>query len=108
MPSAFKSFTTKDIGTSATTVYTGPAATQSTVIGMTLCNTTASSVLADVTYVKGVVTVYLARNVPVPVGGTLILIGGDQKVVVSTGDTIRVQSSVALSLDNIFSVLEIT
>lgn len=108
MASAFKSKVLKDTGVTATTVYTCPGATSTTVIGMTICNTIGTSVNVDVTYVKGATTVYLAKGSPVPVGGSLVLVGGDQKVVVEATDYIQVKSSAAASVDTIMSILEIT
>lgn len=108
MASAFKSVVSQNIGVTATTIYTCPGATQTTVIGMSACNTSGSSVNVDVTYTKGGTTVYLGKNMPVPVGGSLVLIGGDQKVVVNIGDYIQVKSTAAISIDTLMSVLEIT
>ena len=108
MASTFKSTVAKDIGTSAVTVYTTPAATQTTVIGLSVCNVSGISVNVDVTFVKGATTVFLAKGIPVPVGGTLVLVGGDQKIVAEAGNQIRVTSSAATSIDAVCSILEIT
>ena len=45
---------------------------------------------------------------PIPVGGSLIVVGGDQKIVLMTGDKISVLSNTASSADVIMSFLEIT
>jgi len=57
---------------------------------------------------SGATTVFLVKNASVPAGGSLVPIGGDQKVVVEASDVIQVQSSAATSLDVIVSVLEIS
>ena len=44
----------------------------------------------------------------VGVGNALIPIGGDEKVVLITGDSVRVKSSAATSLDVVMSILEIS
>lgn len=108
MASAFKSAVSANIGTGATTVYTTPGATTTTVIGLSVANVSGGTVYADVTLVKGATTVYLIKNAPVPYGGTLVVIGGDQKVVLETGNSIRVKSTAATSLDVVASVLELT
>jgi len=50
MANTFTSYVNKDVGTSAATVVTVGASTQTTVIGMTASNTTTSSVTVDVLY----------------------------------------------------------
>ena len=108
MPNTFKNYHAKNAGTSATTVFTGPAATQSTVIGMTVANVSNNNINVDVFLTVGGVDYYLVKGAMVPVGGALVPIGGDQKVVVEAGDLVRVQSSAASSADVNISVLEIS
>ena len=51
---------------------------------------------------------YLVKNATVPVGGSLVVVGGDQKFVMVTSDVLKVVSSAAASADVITSVLNIT
>ena len=107
MASTFKSYGTKDVGTSTTTAYTAPGATVATVIGLSISNTLAASMVSvDVTAVKGGTSYFLIKNAPISPGGSLIVVGGDQKVVLETGNLIQVKSSVAASIDAFISVLE--
>jgi hypothetical protein len=110
MANTFKNSVTASVGTSATDVYTAPGATTTTVIGAAVSNRTASpiSVDATVTDTSGGVTAYLVKAAPVAAGGALVLIGGDQKVVLETGDKITVTSDTASSADVVISVLEQT
>jgi hypothetical protein len=110
MANTFKNSVTASVGTSATDVYTTPALTTTTVIGAAVSNRTASpiSVDATVTDTSGGVTAYLVKAAPVVSGGALVLIGGDQKVVLETGDKITVTSDTASSADVVISVLEQT
>lgn len=108
MPNTFKNYITANVGTSATTVLTGTSGAQTTVIGMTVANTTTSNITVSVTLTSGGTTVFLVKNASVPVGGSLVPVGGDQKVVVEASDVIQVQSSAATSVDVILSVLEIS
>ena len=108
MPNTFKNYHAKNVGTSATTVFTGPAATQTTVIGMTVANVSNNNINVDVFLTVGGVDYFLVKGAMVPVGGALVPIGGDQKVVVEAGDLVRVQSSAASSADVNISVLEIS
>jgi len=108
MPSAFKSVVSAAIGTAAATLYTAPAATTTTVIGLAAANTSAAAIKVDVKLTKGAVSVFIVKGVDIPVGTSVIVVGGEQKLVVETGDTITVTSSAATSCDAIASVLELT
>ena len=110
MANTFKNKLAANIGTSLTTVYTAPAVTTTTVIGMSIANTTVNTVKASVVVVdnSAAVTTYLIKEAPIPAGGSLVIIGADQKVVLETADYIRVQSDAAASLDVTMSMLEIT
>jgi hypothetical protein len=44
----------------------------------------------------------------VPVGGSLVIVGGDQKVVLEAADALKVVTSAASSADVVISYLEIT
>ena len=53
-------------------------------------------------------TAYLIKDALIVQGGTTVLLGGEQKLVLKTGDNISVTSSLANSADVIVSVLELT
>jgi hypothetical protein len=108
MANTFTSYLNSSVGTSAATVTTVGAATQTTVIGMSVANTSASPVTVDVYITRSAVNYYILKGATVPVGGTLIIVGGDQKVVLITSDALKVVSSAAASLDVVTSVLNIT
>lgn len=110
MANSFKRKLSRSIGTSLTAVgsYTVGASTEVTVIGLDVANRTASQVLVDVTLNDGSNDTYLIYQAPIPSGGSLALIGGDQKVVLETNDSIKVKSDTASSVDAVMSILEIT
>ena len=108
MPNTFKNQFNKSVGTSAATIYTGPAATATTIIGMTVANITGSVITVDVYITSGGVDYFLVKGASVPVGGSLVPVGGDQKVVIETGDAVKVISSAASSADVVMSILEIS
>ena len=108
MANTFKNQFSKSVGTSAATIYTGPSATATTIIGMTVANTTSSTITVDVYITSSAVDYYLVKGASVPVGGSLVPVGGDQKVVIETGDVLKVVSSASSSADVIASVLEIS
>lgn len=98
----------------AMTIYTCPSATATTVIGLTIANITTSQILVDVVLESDTVdtetnsTVYLVKAAPIPVGASLVPIGGDQKVVMQATDVIKVTSDTANSADTTLSILEIS
>lgn len=110
MSNTFSRKLSRNVGTSLTSVgsYTVGASTQTTVIGLSLCNTTVSPIQVDVTVNDAVNDYYLLKGATVPVGGAIAVVGGDEKVVITTGDSIKVKSSAASSLDAVMSILEIS
>jgi len=108
MPNTFTSYMNKNVGTSPATVVTVGASTQTTIIGLDVSNTTASPITADVYVTRSAVDYYLIKSAVVPVGGSLIVVGADQKVVLITSDALKVQTSAAASADVVTSVLNIT
>jgi len=108
MANTFTSYFNKDVGVTAATVVTIGAATQTTIIGMSCANTTASPITISAYITRSAVDYYLIKTATVPVGGTLVIVGGDQKVVLITSDILKVISSAAASMDTVTSVLNIT
>jgi len=109
MPNSFKSFAAQNLGTTKTTVYTVPGATTGTVIGLSIANTTPGTVITvDAKITKGGVETFIVRGAPINIGGSLVVVGGDQKLVLEATDNLRVQSSHATSADVIVSLLETT
>lgn len=103
----FTSYASKDVGTSPATILSGAASTQTTLIGLSCANTSASPVTVDAYVTRSAVNYYLIKGATVPVGGTLVIVGGDQKVVLTNGDSVKVVSSAASSIDVFASVLNI-
>ena len=110
MANSFKRKTSAGIGTGFTPIdgYTVPASTEVTVIGLTVSNVTASPVNATVSLFDGASYISIVTDAPVPGGGSLVVVGGDQKLVMETGDDMRIKSDTASSLDVVMSILEIT
>jgi len=108
MASVFTSYVAKDIGTSASTLVTVAAATQTTVVGLSVANTSAADITVDVYITRSAVNYYVIKGATVPVGSTFILSGGDQKIILIAADVLRIVSSAATSADAILSVLELT
>ena len=110
MANTFTRKTSQNIGATATQIgaYTVGASTTTIAIGLTCTNTTGSAITANVFLANATANTYIVANAPISAGASLIPIGGDQKIVMITGDKIYVQSSAATSIDAILSIMEIT
>ena len=91
----------------ATVASTTPA-TQTTIIGMTIANTTTGVISVGVKLVDSSNNeAWVVKDAPVPTGGSLV-ISSAQKICMETGDHLKVVSNTANSMDVIVSYLEIT
>jgi hypothetical protein len=115
MANTFKNRTLRGVGTSPVAVGAAVSGSnfsvQTTLIGMTVANTTTGVIAVTVTLTDNAGTpnvTNLVKLAPVPTGGSLVVLGGDQKVVLQSGDIIKVTSDTAGSADVIMSFLEIT
>jgi len=110
MANTFTRKTSQNVGATAGIIgnYTVPASTTTIVIGLTCTNTTGSAITANVFLANATANTYIVANAPISSGASLIPVGGDQKIVMITGDKIYVQSSAATSIDAILSIMEIT
>lgn len=106
---AFKSKAKDGIGTSGSPSVlsdTVSAGTAHTIIGLSLANVGTAVVMASVKLNKnGAASVFLVKDAVVPLGGALIVVGGDQKLVLEAGDTLTAYSSAAASIDAAVSYL---
>ena len=106
----FKRKFSTNIGTTATAVggYQVLLDVQTTAIGLALANVASSQITVSVTLnTQAGDTIHIIKDAPIPSGGALIPIGGDQKVVMEHNDQIKVVSDTASSVDAILSILEI-
>lgn len=106
---AFKSKVAASIGVSGsptTITDTVAAATSHTVIGLSFANVGTANVTVSVKLNKnGGANAFLVKDAIVPLGGALAIVGGDQKLVLETGDTVTAYSSSASSIDAVLSYL---
>jgi len=114
MANSFLSETDTAVGTSPASIYTCPASTETTIIGLSISNIVTSQILIDVVLDASGRTsgaedsVYLIKAAPIPVGSSIVVVGGDQKVVMEPGDVLKVTSDTASSADVVMSHLDIT
>lgn len=112
MANAFKTKTFDGSSTAAATdmtIYTCPASTETTIIGLTIANIASSQITVDVKLENNDGDdVFLIKDAPIPTGSAFVPIGGDQKIVMEASDVLKVQSDTANSADTTLSILEIT
>jgi hypothetical protein len=107
--------TNSAIGHADAKIYTAGGSVISTVVlGVSLSNTTSSSVTADVQIESDTShnsetnsTAYLGKSLPIPSGGTLEIMQGN-KLVLEDTDIIRVRASAGSAVDVLISIMEIT
>ena len=108
MANTFKLKTKANVGVSTTNVYVVPSATTTVVIGVTLANTSGSSINVGVGVTRtSTDDVKLMKNVPIPQGSSFEFMAGN-KVVLETTDTFTAESDVSNSLDVALTIMEIT
>ena len=106
---AFKSKVTANIGISGSPSTITPAVSSgstATLIGLSLANTTALNITVSAKLVKADASAaFLVKDATVLPGGAIVIVGGDQKVVLEAGDTITAYASGSNSADAIVSYL---
>ena len=108
MANTFKLKTKANVGVTTTAVYVVPSATTTVVIGVTLANTTGSSINVGIGINRGSQDdVKLMKSVPIPQGSSFEYMGGN-KIVLETTDTLVAESDVNNSLDVALTIMEIT
>ena len=110
MANNFRRKLSRSVGASAEIVgnYTVGAGNTAVIVGLTVTNITGSAIAANVFLNNQTNNTSLVVNGPISSGSSLVIVGGDQKVVLEAGDRIYVQSSAASSVDVIMSILEIS
>jgi hypothetical protein len=105
MSNTFKNYFGKNVAAN-TTIFTAGGGVQATIIGMSIANITAAPVSCNVFITASGVDYYMVKDASIAVGGALVPIGGDQKLVLEAADAIK--CSATSNCDVILSVLEIS
>lgn len=109
MANTFKNSISASIGTTETTVYTATGVT-ATVIGVSVANRIQSNINVDVRMYDSSASknIVLCSGSLIPPGSNIVLVGGEQKVVLEASDYLTLRSNNAGSADIVVSVLEIS
>ena len=97
MAQDFENVKARNIGTSASTLLT--ANSDDALIGIRVANVVAQTIQVDVFISSGGSDYHLAKGVSIPQGSSMEFIDGGAKVVVQSGDVIKVVSDTASSCD---------
>jgi hypothetical protein len=110
MANVFKRKLSRNVGSTAVTVgsYTVGSGVTTVVVGLTICNTTGAAVNTAIYIYDGANDTYLVKDAPIPGGGSLVVVGGDQKVILEESDAIKVVADATDSLDVVMSIMEIS
>jgi len=104
MAQDFTRYKARLTGTSAATLFT--ANSNDTIVGISIANVLTSAVNASVFINDGTNDFYLVKNAPIPAGSSLQVLDGGAKVVVQSGDILKVVSDTASSLDTWISTVD--
>ena len=105
MAQDFERHIDRNKGTSPVTVHTSDS--DDALIGIRLANVHASSSINVDVYITNTATdYYIIKTAPIPVGGSLELCDGGAKIVIQSGDALKIVSDTASSLDSIVSRID--
>jgi|TARA_R100000027_G_scaffold56386_1_gene45648 hypothetical protein len=108
MANNFKLKTKASVGVTTENIYVTPSNATTTIIGITLCNTSGSGINVGVGITRASSDdVSILKNVPIPQGSTLEFMQGNKLTIEGT-DTLTVNSDTNSSLDVALTILEQT
>lgn len=111
MANTLKNVLSNSVSTTATSLYTTPAATTTIVIGMTAANIlTNQNVNVNITLhdSASAAGTHVVKGATIAPGGSLVPVGGDQKIIMETGNIMKAVSTDSDSIDIIMSIVEQT
>ena len=111
MPNTLKNVLRTQLSTDSATLYTVPGATVSIIIGMSAANVKDNSNVnfsAAVLDSAAAPATHIVKNATIAPGGTEVIVGGDHKIIMQTGDVLKAVASDSDSLDGIVSYVEQT
>ena len=86
------------VGTSGSTLRT--ANSDDAIVGITIANVHTAQITVEVFITNSSTDYHIVKDAPIPVGSTLQVLDGElQKIVLQSGDALKVKSSVNSSAD---------
>jgi hypothetical protein len=110
MASVFKNVLRQNIGTTPATVLTSNASAVTTVIGLSLTNTTSSIILASIQLQDTVAgtQAYYIQNIIIPPNTSSRVINGGERLVLGASTRVIVNSNSDSSIDLVMSWVELS
>ena len=110
MPTVFKNVLESGLGIAPTTALTTTAGVKTTVVGMSLTNTTSSIVLASVQIEDTInaTSAYYILNTVIPPNQSLRAINGGERLVLAEQTNIIITTNTDTSVDLVLSYVEIS
>ena len=109
MATTFRTKIVKDVGTQKIEAFETAAGTDATIIGMNLANTSTFDVQASVLIRDDTsVEAFYVKDVMIPPQTSFKAMIGGEKIILTTGYSILVQSDIDDSVDVIISYVDIT
>jgi hypothetical protein len=110
MTTNFKNVLSSGLGTTPTTVLTTNASAKTTVIGLSMTNTTANVLLASVQLQDTVAstTAYFVQNIVLPPNTSARVINGGERLVLGPSTNVIITSNQDSSIDLVMSYVEIS
>ena len=87
----------RNVGTSASTIFT--ADSDDAVVGINVANVTTSQIKISVFVTVSSADHYLVKDAPVPASSAIQILDGGAKFALQSGDALKVQSDTASSAD---------
>ena len=104
MAQDFERNTANGVGTSAVTLRT--ANSDDAIVGITIANVHTAQITVEVYITVSSDDIHIVKDAPIPVGSTLQVLDGGAKIVMVSGDALKVKSSVNSSADVWVSVVD--
>ena len=92
------------VGTSAVTLRT--ANSDDALVGITVANVLTSQITVEVYITSGGNDIHIVKDAPIPAGSSLQVLDGGAKIVMESGDVLKVKSNTASSADVWVSVVD--
>ena len=110
MTTLFKNKLASGVGTTPTTILTSSGSATTTVVGLSMTNTTGTILLASVQIndTLASTSAYFVQNVVIPPNTTARVINGGERLVLGASNTLIITSNTASSLDVVLSYVEIS
>jgi hypothetical protein len=110
MATVFKNYLGTGIGTSSSPLFQTNSSATTTVIGLSITNTTTGIIQASIQLQDTIAgtTAYYIQNVTIPSNTSLRIVSGGEKLILTPSTNVIIYSNVSTSMDIVMSWVEIS